>query len=158
MTERLIVVGTDGSPGGRRALEWALRHAAGTGAAVEVVSAWSWDGPDWAYRAGPGDERAAVDAEQENEVQNALAALDARPTVSRTVTEGNPIDVLTRAAAKADLLVLGSHGRSHLVTALLGSVSEGCIRHGSTPVVVVPAHSEARQPADVVPAGRSRSE
>src|SRR5690349_20756799 len=73
MAERLIVVGLDGSPGGRRALDWALQHALQTGAAVEVVSAWSWDGPDWAYRAGPGDERNSVEAEQEIEVQTALA-------------------------------------------------------------------------------------
>lgn len=158
MAERLIVVGLDGSPGGRRALDWALQHALQTGAAVEVVSAWSWDGPDWAYRGGPGDERKAIDAEQEAEVQNALATLEERPTVSRTVVEGNPIEALTRAAAQADLLVLGSHGRNHLVTALLGSVSEGCIRHGGTPVVVVPAHARTRQPAEVVPGSRSRSE
>lgn len=157
MTERLIVVGFDGSPQGERALEWALHHAATSGAAVEVVSAFTWDGPDWMYLDGRGGLESAVRAEQETGIQRALERIQVAPTVSRTVVEGGAIDVLIRAAAEADLLVLGSHGRNHLVTALLGSVSEGCIRHGTTPVLVIPDHEPPRQSADVIPASRSGS-
>ncbi|HJX43135.1 MAG TPA: universal stress protein, partial [Geodermatophilus sp.] len=38
-----VVVGVDGSPGARAALGWALAVAAGTGAPLEVVSAYPVD-------------------------------------------------------------------------------------------------------------------
>ena len=47
-TNQLIVVGVDGSDGGRRALEWAVREAAGRGSAIQAVMAWSRDGLDYA--------------------------------------------------------------------------------------------------------------
>ena len=36
----LIVVGVDGSDGGRRALDWATREAATRGGTVQAVIAW----------------------------------------------------------------------------------------------------------------------
>jgi nucleotide-binding universal stress UspA family protein len=38
---------------------------------------------------------------------------------------------------RADLIVVGSHGRSGLPRLLLGSVAEGLMRHASVPVLVV---------------------
>lgn len=53
--------------------------------------------------------------------------------------------LLTRAGAwKADLIVVGSHGRGLLGRALLGSVSEKVIRHAGTGVLVARAGSIAR--------------
>lgn len=155
MAERLIVVGVDGSDGGRRALDWALRHAASTGASVEVVTAFTWDAADWVYPGGKGDEHGWLENAQRTEVEDALATVEHAPSVSRVIVEGDATEVLTRAAEKADLLVLGSRGRGHLATALLGSVGAGCIRDGSTPVVVVPAHDHS--PAHAAAAAVSRS-
>ena len=42
-SNRLIVVGVDGSDGGRRALDWAADEAAARGGAVQAVAAWRWD-------------------------------------------------------------------------------------------------------------------
>lgn len=48
----------------------------------------------------------------------------------------------TRAA---DLIVMGTHGRTGLRRVLLGSVAEAVVRHATTPVLVVPmAALEAR--------------
>lgn len=58
--------------------------------------------------------------------------------VDRETVLGEPVAVLTAAAAGADMLVVGSHGRSHVRTALPGSVSAGCIRAAACPVLVVP--------------------
>jgi nucleotide-binding universal stress UspA family protein len=143
---RLITVGVDGSEGGRRALAWALNLAAATGATVEVVSAWSWDGQAFkrGMTAGPDVERSYLAERQRIDIQEVLGRFDGpAPTLSRQLIQGAPAKVLIEAARSADLLVLGSHGRGHLATALLGSVGEACTRRGSTPVVIVPAHDRA---------------
>jgi nucleotide-binding universal stress UspA family protein len=140
---RLITVGVDGSEGGRRALAWAVRLASSIGATVEVVTAWSWDGTAFSpgMTAGPEVERSYAEEKQHADIQQVLKGFDGpAPTISQEVVEGLPVKVLTEAARTADLLVLGSHGRSHVLTALMGSVSEACVRHGSTPVVIVPTH------------------
>ena len=52
------------------------------------------------------------------------------PTVAKILDEAERID--------AGTIVVGSHGHSGLHHLLLGSVSEGLIRHSPRPVVVVP--------------------
>jgi len=47
--------------------------------------------------------------------------------------------VLVTESANADLVVVGSHGRSGLTAALLGSVSRHVVDHATCPVVVVKA-------------------
>ena len=157
-SSRLVVVGVDGSEGGRRALTWAVRHAAATGAAVEAVTAYSWTSVDWTYPEGRADEMQYVREQQNADIEAVLVDVAEPLTVSRVVVEGRAVDVLTASARTADLLVVGSHGRSHLATALLGSVSEGCIRRGSTPVVVVPAHDPADRAEALVPAPTASAE
>ncbi|GAA0630609.1 hypothetical protein GCM10009547_37990 [Sporichthya brevicatena] len=124
--ERLVVVGVDGSAGGRRALDWAVRHAAGTGARLEVVCA------------DPSEE--AATEQLHRDLQDVLAHHPgAAPGITTRVVAGKPADVLLDAARDADLLVVGSHGKGGLATTLLGSVSEACVRRGTTPVLIVPA-------------------
>jgi nucleotide-binding universal stress UspA family protein len=53
------------------------------------------------------------------------------------VAEGDPTEVLIQAAAEADLLVLGSRGRSPFKGLLLGSVTQGCAAGAACPVVIV---------------------
>ena len=43
---------------------------------------------------------------------------------------------------KADLLVVGSHGRGALSATLVGSVSASVLRHAPCPVLVVPFHKD----------------
>jgi nucleotide-binding universal stress UspA family protein len=59
-------------------------------------------------------------------------------TVATEVLLGNPGHKLASAARGADLLVVGSHGHGRLLHAVLGSISEACIRHAPCPVVVTP--------------------
>jgi len=139
-TKHLIVVGVDGSEGGRRALEWAVGEADARGSAVQAVTAWSWDGLDYApvtaINAAEAKERAT------RLLDDAIRALVARHgshlPVAAEVVEGSPADVLAAAGRAADLLVLGSHGHSRVRRTVLGSVSEACIRKASCPVVVIP--------------------
>ena len=76
--------------------------------------------------------RAALDAAVDE-------ALGAEPgvEVERKLAEGDAGDVLVAESADAELLVVGSHGRSGFKAAILGSVSRHVVAHASCPVVVV---------------------
>lgn len=142
----LITVGVDGSEGGRRALAWALRHAAATGSEVEAITAWSWDGMAFAAGAvgGPEETRAYAASQNQNDIEKVLGALDGPvPTVIPRVVEGDATKVLTQAAKASGLLVVGSPSRGSLGRALMGSVSEAAVRRGTSPVLIVPARDEA---------------
>ena len=57
------------------------------------------------------------------------------------IEEGQPDEVIvgTAAARGADLIVLGSHGRTGMAKLLLGSTSERVINQTTCPVLVVTA-------------------
>jgi nucleotide-binding universal stress UspA family protein len=139
-----IVVGYDGSDGGVRALDWAVAEADRRGGTVQAVAAWEWTQPDLGMDIRAEHERFTRQA-LEDAVTAARAAYP-RVAVSVEAVPGDAADVLTRAAADADLLVLGSHGHGRLFHAVLGSVAEACIRRALCPVVVIP-----------VPAGPERA-
>ncbi len=61
----------------------------------------------------------------------ATALLIQGPTVRTLLDEAKRLD--------AGLIVAGSHGHGAVYSILVGSVSEGLIRHASCPVLVVPA-------------------
>jgi nucleotide-binding universal stress UspA family protein len=65
-------------------------------------------------------------------------------TVEIACFEGNPAEVIVRWAAseKADLIVMGTHGRRGLKRLLMGSVAEHVIRTASQPVLIVRAAKE----------------
>jgi universal stress protein E len=56
------------------------------------------------------------------------------------VEEGEPMEVISRAVSemRPDLLVLGTHGRSGLLKALIGSVTEQALRSLNVDILAVP--------------------
>jgi nucleotide-binding universal stress UspA family protein len=142
---RRVVVGVDGSPGSRRALEHALAEAVRRDADLEVVTAYPvqvyWMG-SYAV-ATPDLDQWQRDTEERirRSVQSALAGSGLELPEYRThvVAEaGPPAAVLLQRAEDADLLVVGSRGRGGVRSALLGSVSLHCVGGGTEcPVVVV---------------------
>ena len=60
-------------------------------------------------------------------------------TATESVRQGRTwVEICEAAAAeKADIIVLGSHGRTGLSHVLIGSVAETVVRHASCPVLVV---------------------
>lgn len=79
--------------------------------------------------------------------QAAQAKLDAaaaavaapQPIIETVVAEGRPSQEVSKfaAASGVDLIVVGTHGRSALGKAFLGSVADNVIRQAECPVMVV---------------------
>lgn len=143
MTERdnrAIVVGVDGSAGSKAALAFALREGLARGSTVEVVTTWLM-GPaisDITTASTVEQEQQKAEECQDDALREVLAGLDERPTISRVVLQSYGGHALVEAAHDAALLVVGSGRKSLVARALLGSVSEYCVRHARVPVVVVP--------------------
>src|SRR5581483_6018419 len=95
------------------------------------------------------DEKLRIAARERLEV--AMAEVEpGEVAVETDLREGDPRRVLVDAAGDADLLVVGSHGRSRLGELLLGSVSSFCVHHGPGPVVVVRGEREGSGGATAV--------
>lgn len=64
--------------------------------------------------------------------------------VSAYVGEGNPYEIILKTAdeCSADLIVIGTHGRTGLSHILMGSVAEKVIRHSVKPVFIIPTKTE----------------
>jgi universal stress protein A len=139
MLPKTILVPIDFSAHAERALDYACELASKVGATVRLVHA---------VAAPPVGLQVALSEEiLENLVTEHREALEKlvgtrRETVSfgeATVEVGDPRDTIIRTteAVKAELIVMGTHGRRGLSRVLMGSVAEDVIRHASCPVLVV---------------------
>jgi nucleotide-binding universal stress UspA family protein len=148
-----IVVGVDGSDASERALRWAATEAHARGGAVEAVIAWHWDGSGTFFIAAtsPAEERDRAQQILDETVAKVTAQFPDVVLVGHVV-EAAAAKALAYAAASADVMVLGSHGHNRLHHAVLGSVSEECVRRATCPVVVIPATQpqNVAQPQDAM--------
>lgn len=131
------IVGVDGSPSSRSALQWAAAEAGARHGRIRALHAWTSP----SRREIDGLE--AVDEEKleavlQERLDEAVAGVDTGDvTLDAELVEGDPRRVLVDAAHDADLLVVGSHGRGGITGMLLGSVSSFCLHHATVPVVVL---------------------
>jgi nucleotide-binding universal stress UspA family protein len=157
MTTYRVVVGVDGSEGSLRALEWAVRQVRERGGSVQAVMAYEWPGSEAALLAGHGDDaqRQHVTDTLNHAVEEVRREYKDVP-VAAEILQGSAPHKLAEASKDADLLVVGSHGHSRLHHAVMGSVSEGCVRYAHCPIVVVPApHSVPATGAEMLPSART---
>jgi nucleotide-binding universal stress UspA family protein len=139
MTET-IVVGIDGSECSNQALRWAIMEARRSDRPLLLVHVWHWRTD---AIASPMSLVGAPDARRAGRSQLSRAVAEARRQgVSATtrLLEGAAAITLARAADGAAMLVVGSHGYRRLSQTFLGSVSTGCVRRATCPVVVIPPH------------------
>lgn len=63
------------------------------------------------------------------------------------LVQGPTVETLVERAdhLKADLIVLGSHGHGAVYRAMVGSVSEGVLRTGLCPVLIVPSQQQGEK-------------
>ena len=147
-----IVVGVDGSAASLEALRWAADEARLRGARVVAIHAWAFVpaapiGDPGMIAIPAGDLMGQLEAESEAaraELADSIAeVLGESPEVEveSRLTEGDPGEALVTESESADLVVVGSHGRSGLRAAILGSVSRHVVDHAHCPVVVVRSQS-----------------
>ncbi|GAS93616.1 universal stress protein UspA-like protein [Mycolicibacterium canariasense] len=163
-----VIVGADGSPASRVAVDWAAREAESRRSTLTVVhvvptgTMVSW--MDVPITEGYWAER---DRRAEKVITDALTlvadAISDRPaiTVARRIMEAPTIPTLVQMSAAAEMVVVGCRGLGGVSRLLLGSVSTGLVHRAHCPVAVVrdedplmpdPAHAPVVVGTDCSPA------
>ena len=152
MTLRRILVATDVAESAERALACAVQLARRHGAELVLVHVYM-DLP--AYPEITAGQVEAIYEEQRAWIEAALErrarAARGEGLLARAVLRTGPAASTIAETAKdegADLLVVGTHGRSGLDRLILGSVAERVVRLASCPVLVVKS-AEAAARADL---------
>ena len=139
-----ILVPVDGSNTSQVAVNKAIGLARAFDSEVTVIYVidpypFTGVGTDFAY--GQAEYLSAATAEANSAVHAAKATLsDAGVNVDTSVVEANSAwrgIVEAGASLQADLIVMGSHGRSGLEKIMLGSVAQAVLSHTKLPVLVV---------------------
>lgn len=151
---RRILCPIDFSDHSRRALDHAVAIARWYDSAVTVLHVFS-TAPVAAYAPGAPDLQSIVltreDRDQLLDHMTRFIAAESPPDVpvEPSIREGLPsTEILDHATAMdADLLVLGTHGRSGLDRLVLGSVAEKVLRKATCPVLTVPHNLPDAVPA-----------
>jgi nucleotide-binding universal stress UspA family protein len=144
----IILLATDGSPASEGASGEAIDLAVQVEARLLVVSVLgassrpSEASAESAGPAGPADSRDSLTTKAQAIVQRAKAA---GADATFLVWDGDPGEAIVAAAdsENADLIIVGSHGRSGVSRFLIGSVSDYVVRHAHCPVMVVRGKTEA---------------
>ncbi|HEU4543718.1 MAG TPA: universal stress protein [Jiangellaceae bacterium] len=121
-SQRLVVVGVDGSVRGRAAVEYAFTVAAAWGASLRAVLAYD------------------IASDASRYLAEALAGwVSTYPDVpvTRTIEMGHPAQAIRAHSADADLVVIGGRGHSEVTGMLLGSVARAVLYLVDRPTAVV---------------------
>lgn len=138
-----VLVGVDGSPAAKYAVDWAARDAAMRNTRLTLVHAVRPIGLTLPPLPAPT-------AFSRWQVEQGQKILDEAVEIARRTTpEGGPAEIesellfspvvptLVDLSKEAQMVVVGSRGRGLLARSLLGSVSSSLIRHAHCPVAVI---------------------
>lgn len=151
-----ILVAVDGSEPSNAAVVWAaheaaLRHVPLT--LVHMVTAAVPMYPEMPLSMGMGiwrDEDGRRVLKHAVKVAEDIVGVATRPVpISTELKCSPPVPTLVQLSAQAEMLVVGSHGRSALGRGLLGSVSSAVVRRANCPVAVI-RDEDSRPQAPVV--------
>lgn len=143
-TVKRILVPTDFTDPSNEALETAISFARVSGGTLDLVHVAGETTyvlpPPIGFAVLPlgasGEFARAADglAVEERRVREAGVACE-----SATLVNQADVEIVRRAReTAADLIVMGTHGRSGLAHALMGSVAEKVVQHGPCPILIVP--------------------
>lgn len=135
-----VVVGIDGSPVSTNALMWAAAEAARLREPLIAVSVWTPVALPQNFGGYPEDYLNTMQESTEAMLSLALAGLHSQYPdleIVKHAENGYPSSVINRAAAKARLAVVGTHGRGAFKRFLLGSISNEVLTRLATVTAVV---------------------
>ena len=142
-----VLVATDFSEIATRALDEAVDLAEQLGAKVTLVH--SYEIPIYGFPDGILVATSDVVAGLMRAGQTGLEAAiekrkDRKVEITPVLRDGTPWEEVNKVAedVKADVIVVGTHGRRGLARALLGSVAERILRTATRPVLVVHGGSD----------------
>ncbi|MEV5646699.1 universal stress protein [Nocardia sp. NPDC052254] len=138
-----VVVGVDGGPLSEAAVAAAFEEACERGAELVAVHAWS----DVTFGDFAGDPYtwfppARIERNEEALLAERLAGRQEQypgVVVRRHIAIADPAPHLQQWSDRAQLIVVGSHGRGGFRGMLLGSVPNSLVQHANCPVMVVRA-------------------
>lgn len=134
-----VLVGIDGSRASESAIAIAFDEASWRG--VDLVALHIWGETDMSTVFGI--DSVAVQSAADKTLAESLAGWQERypeVTVQRVVEFERPVHHLLQQAEKAQLVVVGSHGRGGFAGMLLGSVSTAVAQEARVPVIVARPH------------------
>lgn len=130
-----LVVGYDGSDGGKRALERAASMASNGDQVIVVAAAESTAHTN--IEAGAHLDPSEV-KRRRSDVEEAKRFLAERGTQAEGIEgQGDPGSVILTAGRDADLIIVGSRGLNRFQRLLLGSVSSKVVHRAECDVLVV---------------------
>jgi nucleotide-binding universal stress UspA family protein len=134
---REIVVGYDGAPESKLALERAEALARGSNAEIRLVTVVS--PPVAAPVMVPGAYAPEFPSEPDRVIDEGIHSIDSALAAEAVRRDGDPATKLLEVCGEGvDLLVVGSRGYGPVTRVLLGSVSREVIHRAPCPVVTVP--------------------
>ncbi|HMF42839.1 MAG TPA: universal stress protein [Polyangia bacterium] len=145
-TPKKILVATDFSTGSDEALDEAIEIGKPSSAAVEVLHvlelAEEFPFGTTYLDADYGMLYASIDKRLSERADRVAAA---GLLCTTKIKEGNAVAEITQRGRDigADLIVVGTHGRTGIAHAMLGSVAERVVRRASCPVLTVPFSKKA---------------
>ena len=138
-----VIVGVDGSPASRVAVDWAARDAARRGAPLKLVHVLTPPAvmafPEvpmppgylqWQEEEGSKLLNVALKTVEEATEGSSIE-------VTSEMVTGPSVPVLADLSTGAQMIVVGSRGRGALARGLLGSISTGLAHHAKCPVAVI---------------------
>ncbi len=136
-----ILVPVDFGDASAAAVTLAGRLAAGCGATLTLLHAEAFEAPVY-FTSDQVSGLAAERRQRQEQAQRYLEQFGRKHTTSpfkAVIVMRPPAEAIAHAAAEADLVVLGTHGRTGPKRWWLGSVAERMLRELSTPVLVAHA-------------------
>lgn len=141
-----ILVATDFSQGSDEAISQAIELGRQTDASLEIVYVRELGDVDFPFGALYPEDAGGVIAYTDLELARRRDRVtSAGLQCHYRCLDGSPANEIVRRAGetKADLIVVGTHGRRGLAHALLGSVAERVVQHAGCPVLTVPFAKKA---------------
>lgn len=132
-----ILFATDFSDWSQLALQYAASQARALGARLLIVHV-----DEVSTATGEGMLHSGIPGEDPEELERRLRTIDPEGfdgPCEYLLLEGDPAAEIVRTAEEenAEMIVLGTHGRTGLARLLMGSVAEQVVRRASCPVLVV---------------------